>query len=123
MKISYNWLKEYVDFSIEPVELARILTNTGLEVEGIEEFESVKGGLEGVVIGKVLTCEKHPDADKLSVTTVDIGTGEPVQIVCGAPNVAAGQTVPVATVGATLYPAESNNGFTIKKAKIRGQES
>jgi phenylalanyl-tRNA synthetase beta chain len=123
MKISYNWLKAYIDFSFDPVELARILTDTGLEVEGIEEFETVKGGLEGVVIGKVLTCEKHPDADKLSVTTVDIGEGEPVQIVCGAPNVAVGQTVPVATVGTTLYPAGSKEGFTIKKAKIRGEAS
>jgi phenylalanyl-tRNA synthetase beta chain len=123
MKISYNWLKEYLDFSIEPVELARILTDTGLEVEGIEEFESVKGSLEGVVIGKVLSCEKHPNADKLSITTVDIGDQSPIRIVCGAPNVAAGQIVPVATVGATLYPAGSEEGFTIKKANIRGESS
>lgn len=123
MKISYNWLKEYVDFDIEPVELGKILTMTGLEVEGIETFESIKGGLEGVVIGKVLTCEKHPNADKLTVTTVDIGEAEPVQIVCGAPNVAEGQTVPVATVGSTLYPAGSDEGFVIKKAKIRGEAS
>ncbi|MCA1746972.1 MAG: phenylalanine--tRNA ligase subunit beta, partial [Bacteroidales bacterium] len=123
MKISYNWLKEYIDFSFDPIELARILTDTGLEVEGIEEFETVKGGLEGVVIGKVLTCEKHPGADKLSVTTVDIGEGEPVQIVCGAPNVTVGQTVPVATVGTTLYPSGTREGFTIKKAKIRGEAS
>jgi phenylalanyl-tRNA synthetase beta chain len=123
MKISYNWLKQYLDFSIEPIELAKILTDTGLEVEGIEEFESVKGGLEGVVIGKVLSCVKHPDADKLTVTTVDIGEKEPVQIVCGAPNVEKGQTVPVAKVGATLYPNGSDEGFTIKKAKIRGESS
>jgi phenylalanyl-tRNA synthetase beta chain len=123
VKISYNWLKTYLDFSIEPVELARILTGTGLEVEGMEEFETVKGGLEGVVIGKVLTCEKHPDADKLTVTTVDTGSGEPLQIVCGAPNVAVGQTVPVATVGTTLYPAGSKEGLTIKAAKIRGVAS
>ncbi len=123
MRISYNWLKEYLDFSIDPHELARILTGTGLEVEGMEEYETVKGGLGGVVIGKVITCEKHPDADKLTVTLVDIGKDEPLQIVCGAPNVAVGQTVPVATVGTTLYPAGSKEGFTIKAAKIRGVES
>ncbi len=123
MKISYNWLKEYLDFSIEPVQLGKILTNTGLEVEGIEAFESVRGGLEGVVIGKVLSCSKHPNADKLTVTRVDIGEGEAVQIVCGAPNVAEGQTVPVAKVGATLYPSGSKEGFTIKSAKIRGESS
>jgi len=123
MKVSYNWLKEYIEFSLEPAELGKILTDTGLEVEGIEEFESVKGGLEGVVIGKVLTCDKHPNADKLSVTTVDIGEKDPVRIVCGAPNVAGGQTVPVATVGTTLFPAGSKEGFTIKKAKIRGEAS
>ena len=115
MNISYNWLKQYIDFSIEPVDLARILTDTGLEVEGIEEFVSVKGGLEGVIIGRVLSCIKHPNADKLSVTTVDIGDDEPVQIVCGAPNVAEGQTVPVASVGTTLYPTGNEEGFTIKK--------
>lgn len=123
MKISYNWLKEYIDFSIEPAEVARILTTTGLEVEGVEEFESVKGGLKGVVVGKVLACKKHPDADKLSITTVDIGASEPVQIICGAPNVAAGQTVPVATEGATLYPSGNSDGFTIKRTKIRGEIS
>ncbi len=123
MKISYNWLKEYTDISLDPEELGKILTDTGLEVEGIEEFETVRGGLDGVVIGKVLTCAKHPNADKLSVTTVDIGGEEPVQIVCGAPNVETGQTVPVATVGATLYPHGSQDGFTIKKAKIRGERS
>ncbi len=123
MRVSYTWLREYADFDLDPVELGKILTNTGLEVEGIEEIETVKGGLEGVVIGKVLTCASHPNADKLSVTTVDIGENEPVQIVCGAPNVAAGQRVPVATVGATLYPQGSEEGFTIKKAKIRGEAS
>lgn len=123
MKISYNWLKEYLDFSIEPRELGKILTNTGLEVEGISEFESVKGGLQGVVIGKVLACEPHPNADKLTLATVDVGEQEPVRIVCGAPNVAEGQTVPVATVGTTLYPSTSEEGFTIKKAKIRGESS
>jgi len=121
MKISYNWLKEYLPVDLPVEELSDILTNIGLEVEGTETFQSVKGGLEGVLIGEVLTCQKHPDADKLSVTTVDVGTGEPVQIVCGAPNVAAGQKVPVATVGTTLYAAQEE--FVIKKAKIRGELS
>jgi len=121
MKISYNWLKQYIPVDLPAVQVSDILTNIGLEVEGLETFQSVKGGLEGVVIGEVVTCEKHPNADKLSVTTVDIGAGETVQIVCGAPNVAAGQKVPVATVGATLYPDET--GFTIKKTKIRGELS
>ncbi|MEA3460716.1 MAG: phenylalanine--tRNA ligase subunit beta [Bacteroidota bacterium] len=121
MKISYNWLKQYIDTDLSPRQVSEILTNTGLEVEGLEEVQSVKGGLEGVVIGEVLSCEKHPDADKLTVTTVNLGDGEPVQIVCGAPNVATGQKVPVATVGTTLWPDEE--GFTIKKAKIRGVPS
>ena len=121
MKISYNWLKQYIDTDLTPRQVSEILTNTGLEVEGLEEVQSVKGGLEGVIIGEVLSCEKHPDADKLTVTTVNLGGEEPVQIVCGAPNVAAGQKVPVATVGATLWPDEK--GFTIKKAKIRGELS
>lgn len=125
MKISHNWLKEYLpsklalDLPIE--ELSDILTNIGLEVEGVESFQSVKGGLEGVVIGKVLSSHKHPDADKLSVCSVDIGADEAVQIVCGAPNVAEGQKVPVATVGCTLYSDQEE--FTIKKAKIRGELS
>jgi phenylalanyl-tRNA synthetase beta chain len=118
MKISYNWLKQYIDTDLSPQEVSEILTNTGLEVEGLEEVQSVKGGLEGVVIGEVLSCEKLPDADKLTVTTVNLGENEPVQIVCGAPNVAVGQKVPVATVGTTLWPDEK--GFTIKKTKIRG---
>ena len=119
MKISYNWLKEYLPALDLPVEeLSDILTNIGLEVEGVESFQSVKGGLEGVLIGEVLTCHKHPDADKLSVCTVDVGAEEPVQIVCGAPNVAAGQKVPVATVGTTLYSGQEE--FTIKKAKDQG---
>ncbi|MBN2699312.1 MAG: phenylalanine--tRNA ligase subunit beta [Bacteroidales bacterium] len=121
MKISYNWLRQYIDTNLPPQEISTILTNIGLEVQGVEPFESVKGGLNGVVIGKVLTCEKHPDADKLSLTTVDIGTAEPLHIVCGAPNVKAGQKVPVAAVGTTLYPGEES--FTIKKTKIRGQLS
>lgn len=121
MKISYKWLKNYIDFDVDPQKLSEILTNTGLEVEGMEEFESVKGGLEGIVIGKVLSCEKHPAADKLSLTKVDIGAGEPLDIVCGAPNVAEGQKVIVAPVGTTLYFGEEP--FKIKKAKIRGEIS
>jgi phenylalanyl-tRNA synthetase beta chain len=122
MKISYNWLKQYVQTDLSPEEMGKILTDTGLEVEGIEKIETVKGGLEGVLIGEVLTCEKHPDADKLKVTTVSLGSGEPVQIVCGAPNVAAGQKVAVATVGCTLYP-NPDESFKIKVSKIRGVES
>ncbi len=121
MKIAYSWLKEYINVDLPAEEVGKILTDTGLEVEGLEVVESVKGGLQGVVIGEVLTCDKHPDADRLSVTTVNIGDGEPVQIVCGAPNVAAGQKVPVATVGCTLYNGEES--FKIKKSKIRGQVS
>lgn len=122
MKISYNWLSQYIDIDKTPQELSEILTDTGLEVEGLEKFEAIKGGLEGLVIGKVLTCSKHPNADKLSVTTVDIGFGDPSPIVCGAPNVAEGQMVVVATVGATLYPIDGDS-FKIKKAKIRGEVS
>ena len=121
MKISYNWLKEYLKTELTPNEISIILTDIGLEVEGIEEFESVKGGLKGLVIGKVLTCERHPDADKLSKTTVDVGNNTILPIVCGAPNVAAGQTVVVATVGTILYSGDDS--FTIKKSKIRGEES
>ncbi|MDR0955162.1 MAG: phenylalanine--tRNA ligase subunit beta [Rikenellaceae bacterium] len=123
MKIAYNWLKEYIDLPLSPEETSKTLTSIGLEVDSMEKMETIRGGLAGVVVGHVLTCEKHPDADKLSVTTVDLGTGEPVQIVCGAPNVAAGQKVPVATVGTTLYPTGAEEGFTIKKSKIRGIES
>ena len=122
MKVSYNWLKQYVNTSVTPQEMDKILTDTGLEVESVEKIEAVKGGLEGVVVGEVLTCEKHPDADKLKVTTVNIGSGEPLQIVCGAPNVAAGQKVIVATVGCTLYP-KPEEAFKIKLSKIRGVES
>lgn len=121
MKISYNWLKDYLDIDIDPHELSAILTGIGLEVEGMEEWESVKGGLKGVVIGKVLTCKKHPDADKLSVTTVDIGLPEPLHIVCGAPNVAAGQKVPVATVGTVVF--KGSESMEIKKSRIRGELS
>ena len=120
MKLSYSWLKDYIELDVEPLELSAILTDIGLEVEGFEEFQSVKGGLEGVVIGEVLTCEKHANADKLSVTTVDVG-GKILPIVCGAPNVSKGQKVVVATVGTTLY--DSDEAFKIKKAKIRGEVS
>ncbi len=122
MKISYNWLKNYVDFNLTPKDLGEVLTGVGLEVEDITPFETIQGGLEGVVIGEVKECAKHPDADKLSVTKVDVGTGELLQIVCGAPNVAAGQKVVVALVGSTLYPS-SGEKLQIKKAKIRGIES
>lgn len=122
MKVSYNWLKEYIETDLSPEEMGKILTDTGLEVEGIHKIEAVKGGLEGVVVGEVKTCEKHPDADRLKVTTVSIGGEEDLQIVCGAPNVAAGQKVIVATVGTTLYP-NPEEGFKIKKSKIRGVES
>ncbi|UAY52524.1 phenylalanine--tRNA ligase subunit beta [Ferruginibacter albus] len=122
MTISYNWLSEYLPEKVEPEKLSKILTSIGLEVESLEAFEEIKGGLQGIVIGEVLECAKHPDADKLSITKVNIGTEEPLQIVCGAPNVAAGQKVVVATVGATLYPSEGEP-FAIKKAKIRGTES
>ncbi|WP_457610461.1 phenylalanine--tRNA ligase subunit beta [Lutibacter sp.] len=122
MKISYNWLKQFLKIDWEAEKTGELLTDLGLEVEGIETVESIKGSLEGVVVGKVLTCEQHPNADRLKVTTVDLGNGEPVQIVCGAPNVAAGQTVPVVTVGSTLYDAKGE-GFKIKKGKIRGEES
>lgn len=121
MKISYSWLKEYINVNLSPEEMSGILTDIGLEVESLEKVEAVKGGLKGVIIGEVLTCEKHPDADKLSVTTVNIGTPEPLNIVCGAPNVAAGQKVPVATIGTTLY--FNDNELTLKKTKIRGKLS
>lgn len=123
VKISYNWLKELIEFDESPEELGKILTGTGLEVEGIERKDRIQGGLADVVIGKVLTCERHPDADKLSVTTVDVGLETPLQIVCGAPNVAAGQTVVVAKIGAELFPFGEEKSFKIKKAKIRGVES
>ncbi len=122
MNISYNWLKKYLDFSLTPDELAAALTSIGLETGGVEEVESIRGGLRGIVIGKVLTCEEHPNSDHLHITTVDLCDGQPTQIVCGAPNVAAGQTVVVATVGTTLYGPEGEE-FQIKKSKIRGVES
>jgi phenylalanyl-tRNA synthetase beta chain len=123
MLISYNWLKQFIKIDWKSEETAALLTDLGLEVEGVDKFESLKGGLEGIVVGHILTCEKHPDADKLKITTVDLGDGNaPVQIVCGAPNVAAGQKVPVATIGTKLYDKDGN-AFEIKKGKIRGQES
>ena len=122
MKISYNWLKQFIKIDWKSEETAALLTDLGLEVEMVEKYQSVKGGLEGIVVGHVLTCVQHPDADRLKVTTVDLGNGVPVQIVCGAANVAAGQKVPVATIGTTLYDKEGV-AFQIKKGKIRGQES
>ncbi|MDP3353322.1 MAG: phenylalanine--tRNA ligase subunit beta, partial [Flavobacteriaceae bacterium] len=122
MKISYNWLKQFIQLDWEAVRTAELLTNLGLEVEGIHVFESIKGSLEGVVVGKVLTCEQHPNADRLKVTTVNIGSEEILQIVCGAPNVAVGQTVLVATIGTTLN-MENGESLQIKKGKIRGEDS
>lgn len=122
MNISYNWLKEYVDFDLTPEEVAAALTSIGLETGSVEEVETIKGGLEGLVIGEVLTCVPHPNSDHMHVTTVNLGNGEePVQIVCGAPNVAAGQKVVVATLGTKLY--DGDECFTIKKSKLRGVES
>ena len=122
MKISWNWLQEILPVKMSADKAAELLTDIGLEVEGVYAFESVKGGLEGLVAGEVITCEKHPDADKLKVTTVNTGSGEILQIVCGAPNVAAGQKVIVAVTGTTIHPIKGES-FTIKKAKIRGVES
>ncbi|WP_026709244.1 phenylalanine--tRNA ligase subunit beta [Flavobacterium frigidarium] len=122
MKISYNWLKQFIKIDWNSEEAAALLTDLGLEVEVVEKYQSIKGGLEGIVVGHVLTCIPHPDADRLKLTTVDIGTGTPIQIVCGAANVDAGQKVPVATIGTVLYDKEGGS-FTIKKGKIRGQES
>lgn len=122
MKISYNWLKQFIKIDWKSEETAALLTDLGLEVETVEKYQSVKGGLEGIVVGHVLSCEKHPNADRLKVTMVDLGDGTPVQIVCGAANVAAGQKVPVATIGSTLYDADGNP-FVIKKGKIRDVES
>jgi phenylalanyl-tRNA synthetase beta chain len=122
MKISYNWLKQFLKTDWTPKQTSELLTDLGLEVEGLETYQSVKGGLEGIIVGEVLTCVKHPNADKLKLTTVNIGGDAPLQIVCGAPNVAAGQKVPVATIGTTLY-TEEGESWTIKKGKIRGEES
>lgn len=122
MKISNNWLKDFIKTEIKSERIGEFLTDIGLEVEGIEKFESVKGSLEGIIVGKVLTCEKHPNADKLNKTTVDVGNGKVLNIVCGAPNVGEGQTVPVAVVGTKIYD-KSGNFFEIKEAKIRGEVS
>ena len=121
MNISYNWLKEYVDFDLTAQEVAAALTSIGLEVDGLEEVQSIKGGLEGLVVGHVLTCEPHPNSDHMHICSVDLGTGEPTQIVCGAANVAAGQKVIVATLGTKLYDGDQE--FTIKRSKLRGVES
>src|SRR6056297_1852451 len=121
MKISYNWLKDYVNTSLSPDEVAQILTNTGLEVEGKETFQSVEGGLEGLLIGKVTSCKSHPNADKLSVTTVDVGEGRELPIVCGAPNVAEGQKVIVAKPGTKLFI--NGERIELKKTRIRGKVS
>ena len=121
MEISYKWLKEYVDFDLTPQETADVLTSCGLEVDSLEEVQTIKGGLKGLYVGKVLTCEMHPNSDHLHITTVDLGKGEPQQIVCGAPNVAAGQKVIVADLGCVLYDGDKE--FVIKKSKLRGVES
>jgi len=122
MTIAYNWLKEYIEIPESPEELGKVLTSTGLEVESVHAYETVRGGLRGLVIGEVLTCAKHPNADKLSLTTVDVGKETPLRIVCGAPNVASGQKVVVAVPGTTIYPVKGEP-FTIKSAKIRGELS
>ena len=121
MNISLNWLKEYLKIDLSVEKVCEILTSIGLEVGGYEKFESIRGGLRGLVIGEVKTCEAHPDSDHLHLTTVDLGDGRLTPIVCGAPNVAAGQKVVVATIGTVLYDGDKE--FTIKKSKIRGQES
>jgi len=122
MKISYNWLKQFIKLPEAPEATGELLTDLGLEVEGLDKFQSIKGGLEGIVVGHVLECKSHPNADKLQLTNVDLGNGEQVQIVCGAPNIAAGQRVPVATIGTTLYD-ENGEAWPIKKGKIRGEAS
>lgn len=122
MKISYNWLKQFISTDKNPNELSQILTDIGLEVEGVEEIQGIPGGLTGLVIGEVKTCQQHPNADRLRITTVDVGEASLLHIVCGAPNVAAGQKVVVATVGTTVYPLEGEP-FKINKSKIRGEVS
>ena len=121
MNISYKWLKEYVDFSLSPQQVADALTSCGLEVDALEEVQAIRGGLKGLFVGQVLTCEEHPNSDHLHVTTIDLGREEPSQIVCGAPNVAAGQKVIVADLGCVLYDGDKE--FQIKKSKLRGVES
>ena len=122
MTISYNWLGEYLPAIIEPERLSKILTSLGLEVESLEKYEELKGGLKGLIVGEVLECSQHPNADKLKLTKVAVGADQPLQIVCGASNVAAGQKVVVAPIGATIYP-KNGEPVTMKLAKIRGQES
>ena len=123
MNISFNWLKNYLDSDLTPQEASVILTDIGLEIEEFEKIEAVRGGLKGVVVGEVLTCVDHPDSDHLHITTVNVGTDEPLGIVCGAANCRAGLKVMVATVGAELYPIDSDEVFKIKRSKIRGVES
>ena len=122
MKISYNWLKQFIKIDWSAEKTSELLTDLGLEVEGLETFQSIKGGLKGIKVGHVLTCEQHPNADRLKITTIDIGDKLPLNIVCGAPNVDKGQKVAVATIGTTLYTAEGE-AWSIKKGKIRGEES
>ncbi|NCW88917.1 MAG: phenylalanine--tRNA ligase subunit beta, partial [Chitinophagia bacterium] len=122
MTISYKWLCDYLPVKPDPQQLSSILTSVGLEVESMQPYEQVKGGLNGLVIGEVLSTQKHPNADKLTLTKVNIGQGEPLSIVCGAPNVAAGQKVVVAPVGATIFPTKGEP-LTMRVAKIRGEES
>ena len=122
MKVSLNWLKSLIPLSISPEEIERLLTGSGLEIEHFEYVDSIKGGLRGLIVGEVLTCTQHPNADKLKLTTVNIGQGEPLSIVCGAPNVKAGIKVIVAPVGTTVHPLQGEP-FTINKAKIRGEQS
>ena len=121
MKISLSWLQQYLKVDLSTDEISELLTDIGLEVEGIHKYETIKGGLKGIVIGKILTVDKHPDADRLNLTSVDVGADDPLQIVCGAPNVAIGLNVPVATVGTRLYNGDES--FKIKRSKIRGQIS
>jgi len=121
MKVSLNWIKRYIDFDLSIERVSEILTDIGLEVEGLEKVESIKGGLKGVVVGHILECGKHPNADKLSIAKVDLGNGEPVQIVCGAPNVGINQKVLVATIGTVLYD-EKGESFKIKRGKMRGED-
>ncbi|MBQ7297969.1 MAG: phenylalanine--tRNA ligase subunit beta, partial [Alistipes sp.] len=123
MNISYNWLKRYLKADLSAEECAKILTDIGLEVEGFEKIETIKGGLAGVVVAEVLTCEEHPDSDHLHITTVDVGAEVPLQIVCGAPNCRQGLKVLCATVGTVLYPNGGDEEFKIKRSKIRGVES
>ena len=120
MNISYNWLKQFLKIDLEIDQISEILTDIGLEVEGVSKYQKFKGSLDGLVVGKVLTCIKHPNADRLKLTTVNIGDDDLLQVVCGAPNIKKNQTVIVATVGTTLYPVNGEE-FKINKSKIRGE--